>query len=476
MKKKTTLEQTWLGKMRSGQKHFDQGQPDKAVKAFRKAAKLCPQRAESWVNLGSALLEARQYDQSRVALEKALALEPELMLAHMILGDTLRELGRWPGALASYQKALSLERTPLALNKLACALGVENRQEQAEGLYLEAIERDPEFTIARVNLATLQIERGRFDQAREHLSRLQHLPLPPPERHKVASSQLAIAEYFRLRDAITLLNDTGDTLTLETTLRNTPEEILQVDENTIAAIARYADSSRRLKVPTSTLHTNVPKEWPRIEAMFMIPHVNTAREYLNVKRSLEQDPVASGDLLESINMEPAILAARDTQQELLDPIKAEVHLRHWHALACRNLPDYMPGHFKYAQNWMPSNPTLQRTEPTRTSGTLRCFIENYYQDVPPGLARAAVVCMAVCDMHAFADGNGRVGITWLNRELEWAGLAPALFSRELGIRGKLGAARREVRSIGGNLEPLVSVITEAQQFGLDFCRQLADLR
>jgi hypothetical protein len=53
------------------------------------------------------------------------------------------------------------------------------------------------------------------------------------------------------------------------------------------------------------------------------------------------------------------------------------------------------------------------------------------------------------------------GITWLNRELEWAGLAPALFSRELGVRGRLGAARREVRSNRGNLDPLVSVITQA---------------
>ena len=68
------------------------------------------------------------------------------------------------------------------------------------------------------------------------------------------------------------------------------------------------------------------------------------------------------------------------------------------------------------------------------------------------------------------------GITWLNRELEWAGLAPALFSRELGIRGRLGAARREVRSNRGNLDPLVSVITQAQQFGLEFGNQLSALQ
>ena len=57
--------------------------------------------------------------------------------------------------------------------------------------------------------------------------------------------------------------------------------------------------------------------------------------------------------------------------------------------------------------------------------------------------------------------------------LEWAGLAPALFSRELGIKGELGDARREVRNNGGDLSPLFSVITSAQQYGLDFCAELA---
>jgi hypothetical protein len=44
----------------------------------------------------------------------------------------------------------------------------------------------------------------------------------------------------------------------------------------------------------------------------------------------------------------------------------------------------------------------------------------------------------------------------------------------LGIKGKLGDARREVRSNGGDLSPLFSVIIAAQQYGLDFCAELAE--
>ena len=157
MKKRATLEEAWLGRMRAGKKYFDGGQSDKAANAFRKAEKLCPQRVESWINLGSALLESGRYDQALVAIEKALSLEPKLMLPHLILGDALRETGRWPEALASYRKAVSIQRSPLALNKLACALRVEKRLFEAEALYLEATNLDTNFTLARVNIPRFRL-------------------------------------------------------------------------------------------------------------------------------------------------------------------------------------------------------------------------------------------------------------------------------------------------------------------------------
>ena len=361
----------------------------------------------------------------------------------------------------------------MSLNKQASAVRDENRLIEAEGLYLEAIDMDMGFTLARVNIATLQIELGLYEQAREQLNALALLSLPPLERREVESAQYAVSEYLRLNKAITELHEKGALDPLETTLRNTPGQILRVDENIIDSIKLYTDSAKRLSIPVSPKLNDLPEEWPLIEAMFMIPYVNSVSEYLEANASLEQGLKAKGELLESTNMESAILAARGKRHELQDPVKAELHLRHWHALACREINGFMPGHFKYTQNWAASNPTFERVNPARASGTFRHFISDFYQDIPPGLARSAVVCMAICDLHAFADGNGRIGITWLNRELEWAGLAPALFSRELGIKGKLGDARREVRNSGGDLSPLLSVIVEAQQYGLEFCSQLA---
>ena len=62
---------------------------------------------------------------------------------------------------------------------------------------------------------------------------------------------------------------------------------------------------------------------------------------------------------------------------------------------------------------------------------------------------------------------------WLNRELEWAGLMPVLFHRDLGLKGEFGKAMQAVRTNGGDLSPLVAVIVSAQRYALEFCAQLA---
>ena len=473
MQNQPTPKQAWLGNMQAGKQYFQQGNPGQAAQAFARAVHLFPERVESWINLGSALLESGRFDETLIAVDKVLALDSKLMLPHLIAGDALRQLGKWPEAVASYRKALSLQRTPLSLNKLACALRVEEIQEEAEWLYQEALEMEPGFTLARVNLAALQVERGRYDKAMEQLSSLAGVSLPPPERAEVDSVQSAVLQYSSLNEAIATMNQEDQLGPLETALRELPGEQLQVDEKVLGGIERYADAARQHSVPAAIEARDLPGDWGLIEAMFMIPHVNTVSEYLAAKAELAQGSKATGDLLESINMESVIHAASSAQQDMQDPVKAELQLRHWHALACREVTGFMPGHFKYTQNWAATNPGFQRVDPARASGTLRRFVSDLYPGSQPGLARAALVCMAVCDLHLFADGNGRIGMTWLNRELEWAGLAPALFSRELGIKGALGDARREVRNNGGDLSPLFSVITSAQQYGLDFCAELA---
>jgi hypothetical protein len=180
----------------------------------------------------------------------------------------------------------------------------------------------------------------------------------------------------------------------------------------------------------------------------------------------------TNELQQLINAEAAIKAARCCRLDLLDPVKAELHLRHWHGLACHNEDGLQPGHFKYTQNWIPSNPSQRRVEPALASTTFRHFMSEIYSKQPPGYARAAVVYMAIVDLHLFTDGNGRIARYWANRELEWAGLMPGLFHKDRAFSIELGKSIKSVRSRGGDLSPIVTVITKAQHYALEFCAEL----
>ena len=137
----------------------------------------------------------------------------------------------------------------------------------------------------------------------------------------------------------------------------------------------------------------------------MIPLANSLDTYHAIQADLKNKQMPTNELQQLINTEAAIKAARSCRLDLLDPVKAELHLRHWHGLACQNEDGLQPGHFKYTQNRIPSNPAQRRVEPALASTTFRHFMSEIYSKQPPGYARAAVVYMAIVDLHLFTNGN-----------------------------------------------------------------------
>jgi len=467
--------QDWLNTMNAGMSSFQIGRIGNAVNAFDRATKIQPERVEGWVNLGSALLEAKRLEAAAVALRKAISIDPKFMVSHMVYGDVQRQQGQVNQAIESYRMAVSLQTSPMGLNKLACMLRTRRKTLEAADFYRQAIALDHRFTLAKVNLATLQLEMSNFEEASEHLNALASLKLTPVEREEVEKSQLALSQYFHLKEALDILITENDLAPLEKALAQTLPGAERVDTGALQSIRKYVKTGNQLVDIPAIAVTDLPAEWPLIEAMFMIPFVNSVSEYLEFKAGNDKGEKATGALLESVNMEAVILAARATRDEIHDPVKAEMHLRHWHALSGRDVAGFSPGHFKYTQNWTHNSPTKKRVEPALASSTFRCFISDIYPELEPGLIRAAIVWMAVCDLHPFADGNGRVAFSWMNRELEWAGLMPALFSRELGLKGELGDVMRNVRAGNGDLSTVIAVITRAQHHAVAFCNELAGI-
>ena len=81
---------------------------DEAIATLHRACELDPRLTSAWYNLGLVLMRSMRVDESATALRRALALSPDLAIgAHAILGDMFRAEGRIDEASAEYRAALA---------------------------------------------------------------------------------------------------------------------------------------------------------------------------------------------------------------------------------------------------------------------------------------------------------------------------------------------------------------------------------
>lgn len=467
--------EAWLAHMNEGQQSFRAGKMRAAIVAFKQATDSVPTRVAGWINLSSALLESKQFDAAARMSENAIKLNPNLMQPHMLQGDAMRLLGKPGAALKCYEKAVSLQRDPGALNRLACALRGQRRVKEARELYHETIEAAPEFDLAQVNLATLDLETDNIEEAKTRLTALSKRSLPFQEEYETKMALRALTQREHLGAAIEKLLEDADCTTLENALQTLPGGEGPFDDDILATVQRYAQSASQISPDPALSVQNhaLPEDWPRIEALVTIPVCSSVADYREAIQAIADGNSSEKELTKALQVEQAIGAARKAEGQLTNAYATEAHLRHWHSLACQNQLGILPGHFKYTQYWVPNDPSRRRGEPALCSATIRRFFTQSLQALEPGYARAAAIVMAMSDIHPFADGNTRTSITWMNRELEWAGMVPALFPLGTGLRDQLQRAMAQVRKLDGDLQPMVDVIQQGQQFSQKFLDELA---
>lgn len=103
---------------------------------------------------------------------------------HMQIGSSLLEAGKYPEALAELMRAERLDSSnPAVHNYLGLAYSIRGRPKEAELHYIKAIELNAGYSDARSNLARLQIDQKKYDQAIKNLSVVENdLTYASPEK------------------------------------------------------------------------------------------------------------------------------------------------------------------------------------------------------------------------------------------------------------------------------------------------------
>lgn len=146
------------------------GAPGDALMVYGNAIRVRPQgSAQLFLNRGNALVAAADIAAANLSFQAAYELEPENVQVLNSLGSSLAELGRRDEALALFEKAARLDpanaQTHFNIALTLAAADPAKNEDRVVEAYRRAIDCDPGFAPALVNLAQILIRRRALEEA-----------------------------------------------------------------------------------------------------------------------------------------------------------------------------------------------------------------------------------------------------------------------------------------------------------------------
>ena len=139
--------------------------PATAARLLRELVESEPREPLFRWSLGYALSEMRDYERAIPELLQALKSDPRNVAALGCLGRVYMELGEWKRAEKAIRDRLALKKSPQHYVILAHILIETNRYASAIKCCLKAIDLDPAFAEAYLNLGLAYRHDKRFDEA-----------------------------------------------------------------------------------------------------------------------------------------------------------------------------------------------------------------------------------------------------------------------------------------------------------------------
>lgn len=142
------------------------GRNAEAEQALRESLRLLETSPDAWNNLGNALRPQTRREEAAECYRRALGLRPDYPEAHLNLADTLAEMGELEAAIPHYEETLRLvPGHPDALNNLGSALEAKGLHANAEEVLRLAVARAPTHPRTHYNLGVALVQQGKCGQA-----------------------------------------------------------------------------------------------------------------------------------------------------------------------------------------------------------------------------------------------------------------------------------------------------------------------
>lgn len=462
----------WLAAMQAGQTCYGRDDLVGAEKKFRQAVEIAPAAMEGWFNLATVMGLRGCAADAIVLLRRAQSIDASSVLIQRALTEAYDACGMHTEAVEACVRAVSIQSTADDWNRLGVLTRAAGEFERAEAAYAQALRLQPSHEYARVNMGTLLVLRGRYDEARSILCDV--LRDCGGERARVEAQHALklLDERDRIGDIMHEAFSVRDFEGVAALLGRIPSDFLACDPQVGPFLEQLCASGRDL-VQTGTAAWAVPDDWPEIEAFFSQHLGASVDDYLAGVRSRTSD-VDSANLSEWGRHAEAIRFRRSAAGSELWDHHPELALRHAHWSILNGVDDarYCPGLFKLQPNQVKTNLSEARAHPMHVVGTIRRFF-GQLAEVRSGDARAMSVYLMILKTHCFIDGNGRAARYLLNAVLESGGGAPVVFADSMA-KEWMQVQRLIYRS--SDITPFLEQLDRARAFTQGFLAELAARR
>lgn len=137
---------------------------DDSITILKRCLELNSDNAETLNDLALAYSGKYDYDNSIKYLEKAIDVKPDMAVFHSNLGLQYRHKKNNDKAIESFKKSISLSEKPETLAMLGGCYGEKKQLDEAEKYILKALELNPNFAAAHVDLSSILKLQGKWKE------------------------------------------------------------------------------------------------------------------------------------------------------------------------------------------------------------------------------------------------------------------------------------------------------------------------